>query len=150
MVDAERELAERQITLAALELAATLRPRSLNGGGAYVVGASLPRAEAAARPTGSRGKAPGTISNQWRAIMGKVVVDGNQAWTPDLWALAATETGHPMETKAARDWLRRAAEGPYGYIERQGEGYRVGAAAIEKFNLKTAAPPPEVPGDGAA
>jgi hypothetical protein len=97
-----------------------------------------------------RGKAKGTISNQWRTVMGHLVEQGNQALPYDLWTVAAQKCGYTLDVKAVRDWLRRGVGAQQGFIERHGDTYRVSALAIEKFGFKTAEPPPEVTGDGSA
>ena len=55
-----------------------------------------------------------------------------------------------MSVKAVRDWLRRAAVDEHKYIERNGDTYRVSQTAVERFNLMTAEPSPEVSSDGSA
>lgn len=103
------------------------------------------------QPPAKRGKAPGTLSSQWRKIMAKIVAAGNDPMHPEYWCLAAAEAGFPkMEVKAARDWLRRSAANEYGFIARHGDNFNVSAAAIEKFLLRALEPPPEVSRDGSA
>ena len=98
-----------------------------------------------------RGKAPGSLSSQWRKIMAKIVAAGNDPMDPDYWCIAASEAGFPnMEVKAARDWLRRAAANEYGFILKHGDSFNVSDAAIEKFHLRTPKPSPEAPSDGFA
>jgi hypothetical protein len=101
--------------------------------------------------SGKRGKAPGSLSSQWRKIMAKIVAAGNDPMHPDYWCIAAAEAGFPaMEVKAARDWLRRAAASEYGFILKHGDGFNVSAAAVKKFHLRAPEPPPEVSGGGSA
>lgn len=147
VADAERKLEMGRVMLAALEKAASLRPRHSNG---VVRHASAVDFDSLGhqRIAVARGKAPGALSTQWRSIMQNVVTAGNSPLTPDLWALTATEGGYPMDTKTARDWLRRAASSEFGFIVRDGDAYRVSDAAIERFSLKVAEPPLEVPSDG--
>lgn len=92
--------------------------------------APLPRTE------GVRGKAPGTLSNQWRAIMGAFVVGGNFASPPETWRGIAMHAGYDIDTKTARDWLRRTAKSEHRYIQQIEDGYRVSDLAIEKFGLR--------------
>lgn len=96
----------------------------------------VPLIDESMRSEAPRGKAPGSLGARWRKIMQVVVQNGNSALTPDLWAVAAETAGYPMETKRARDWLRRATEKEHHYIQRVGDGYRVSDAAIEKFKLR--------------
>ncbi len=97
-----------------------------------------------------RGKTPGALSMQWRSIMRKIVANGNHFMPPDLWAVAAAECGYEVVMHSAGDWLRRAAVSEFGYIERDGEAFRVSESAIQRFNLKAPEPPPEVTRDGSA
>ena len=95
-----------------------------------------------------RGKLPGALSAQWRSTMGKLVADGNHLATPDLWSVAAAECGYEIDVDRARDWLRRSAASGLGFIERQGDAFRVSQAAIQRFNLQAPVPPSEGSDDG--
>lgn len=154
MTDAERTIEIQGAILASLErvkaardgvkpnVAAPIAPVQLNPAivGALVAHANVSR----------RGKLPGAISNQWRSTMRKIVSDGNHLTPPDLWSVAAAECAYEIDVDTARDWLRRAAKSDFGYIERNGDAFRVAEAAIERFNLKAPEPPPEVTSDGSA
>ena len=138
-----REIDKLRIQRDALKLAASLRP--------VLVGSILPGG--ASRPTISkllalkgsttRGKAPGAINNSWRLTLSRVVEEGNNFLSPDLWAAAAKEVGVELQPKAARDWLYRGGGAKRGYVERRGDTYRVSDLAIEKFGLKAPKPPSE-------
>jgi len=145
LAEMERAIAVERIKLDSLRHAATLRPVvKMNGVGQAHIDAQVVR---------RRGKQKGTISNQWRAVMGKVVgtVD-REPLPPEVWSAAAHEIGYKMAVKSARDWLRRGIGAQLGFIDRDGDSdrYSVSTLAIEKFNLRTAAPSQEVSGDGAA
>jgi len=150
VADMQRELQTRQITLSALERAAALRPRAAGNVPLNSTISAIARSVATGRAPGTRGKAPGTISGQWRSIMAAMVKGGNQPLTPELVAVLADANGYRLEVKAVRDWLRRAAASEHRFIEREGDACRVSAAAIERFHFQTAAPSREVPSDGAA
>jgi hypothetical protein len=96
-----------------------------------LISTSAPRTE------GARGKAPGTLSNQWRSIMASFVFDGNMAATPEAWRRAAVQAGFAeIDTKAVRDWLRRAAKSEQRFIQQTVNGFRVSELAVEKFGLR--------------
>jgi hypothetical protein len=145
----ERDLEMERIELRALQRAASLRPFHRKNG---VSRLEHPAADAGghAPRERSRGKLRGTLSNRWREIMRRVVMEGNEPLPPDLWSVVAHQAGFDLEVKSARDWLRRGVGAQLGFIDRQGDAYRVSQAAIEKFNLKAATPPSEVPEDGVA
>lgn len=95
------------------------------------------RLSATARyPDASRGKAPGTLSKQWRTIMAAFVSTGNDAAPPDKWQTIASRLGFSINLKAARDWLGRAAKSEHRFIQETQNGFRVSDLAIEKFGLR--------------
>ncbi len=145
----ERDLDVVRVEIRTLRRAAELRPAVRNVAPTKRVLYSPPP-DFSAQQSSGRGKAPGAISMQWRQIMGKMVANGNSLMAPDLWVLAASECGHEVDVDTARDWLRRAAKSDFGYIERDGDAFRVSQAAIQRFNLKAPEPPPEVTSDGSA
>ena len=137
LVEMERALTIERIKLDSLRHAASLRPVvRMNGVGRLHADAEvIPR---------RRGKEKGTISNQWRAVMGRMTETvGQQPFSPAAWCEAAHELGYKMEVKSIRDWLRRGIGAQLGYVDRHGDNYSVSALAIEKFNLKTATPIPD-------
>jgi hypothetical protein len=151
LVEMERAVSIERIKLDALRHAATLRPVGKMNGSAHI-GSYGTHTSVTLGAKSSRGKQPGTISNQWRAVMGKMAQSvGREPLPPDVWSAAARELGFKMEVKSIRDWLRRGVGAKLGFIDRDGDsdGYGVSQLAIEKFNLQTAAPPPEVSGDDA-
>lgn len=99
--------------------------------------AGIVRSSDAPAPEGkTRGKTPGAISGQWRAIMGRMVADGNRPEAPDVWAAAASALGYDLAPRAVNDWLRRASQDEHEYILRVAGRYRVSETAIEKFDLR--------------
>lgn len=97
--------------------------------------ASLP-ARAPARHEGvirGRGKQPGTLSKEWRAVLAAHVASGNAFASPKDIAAHATSVGHPVEMKPTRDRLRKYLS--IGFTERDGDLYRVSQDAIERFGL---------------
>jgi len=146
VADAERALEKARITLSVWEqVAAKFAGSPLMPKPPRQVSPRLPFGDA---PPTRRGKAPGTLSNQWRTIMEHVVLTGNRPSSPLQWSDMALVRGFNIEEKSVRDWLRRAAESEYHYIERIGDSYRVSDTAIQKFGFKTAEPPQEVPSGG--
>jgi len=154
MMDARRVIEIQGAVLASLERVKAARDGVKPNGAAALdpVQLSAPAMGAlnAHASASRRGKQPGAISNQWRDTMGKIVADGNHLMTPDLWSVAASECNYTIDAETARDWLRRAAKTTFGYIERQGDAFRVSQAAIQRFKLKAPEPPPEVTSDGSA
>jgi hypothetical protein len=148
----ERAVSVERIKLEALRHAATLRPASkLNGGTHSAAATATASHDLNQPPRPKRGKEKGTISNQWRAVMGRMVKEvGQEPFPPNSWYEAARTLGYSMEIKSIRDWLRRGVGAQLGFIDRHGDSYSVSALAIEKFNLKTATPSPEVSSDGVA
>jgi hypothetical protein len=139
---AERQLEIDRAELRALQRAATLRPATKINGNAHTAN----RAIAALTESGThntrqssgalaRGKARGSLNQQWRVVMGGVVAQGNQFLSPEGWAAIGRMMGYDIDTKRAAGWLRRGAGIEMDFIERNGDSYRVTDAAIERFGL---------------
>jgi hypothetical protein len=135
-LDLERQLDRVRIELTTLEKAASLRPRMIlstnfdalveaseRGAGGFQ---SLIK-----RATG--GRAPGSLSHQWRSILGAMVDQGNRYLSPQSVSTLAQVIGITIGDKTARDRLRRYSE--MGFTERNGETYRVSEMAITRFGF---------------
>jgi hypothetical protein len=132
----ERELELVRIELKALKRAAELRPISYHEVGHGSVAHAQSYVVRSPHHGGPRGKLAGTINNTYRETMRRVVEEGNNYLTPDLWAVASKECGYELSVKAARDWLFRGGGAKSGYVERSGNSYRVSALAIDRFGFK--------------
>ena len=78
---------------------------------------------------------------QWRTIMRSVVEMDNEYMNFHDWATLARDAGVEISETAVRDWLRRGGGARAGFIERNGDLFRVAPAAIQKFALDTPKPP---------
>jgi repressor of nif and glnA expression len=78
-----------------------------------------------------------------------MVEEGNNLLSPQEVARLATSRGFgEFEIKAVRHRLRRLVD--MGFLEPVRQTYRVTPAAIQRFGLKAAKPPPEDASDGSA
>ena len=141
VAEKERELEGLRLVLNTLKRAASLRPAAVTWSGSAELHGSVAVAGKGFIAHGARGKTAGSINNTWKRILGRVVAEGNVFLTPDLWALAASVIGISVSEKAAKDWLYRGGGHTGGYVERQGNAYRVSDLAITRFNLR----PPALP-----
>ena len=150
----EQALGAERNVLRGMLRAAELRPAvKMNGAPSHAARPETPAVLPSAEPPTSprSGKPPGTLGSRWRSILGRHARTFGIGFAgPELWAANAATEGHPMSVKAVRDWLRRAAVDEHKYIERNGDTYRVSQTAVERFNLMTAEPSPEVSSDGSA
>lgn len=123
----ERELEFERVELRTLQRAAALRPV------APTVRAPSSGQERARG--GGKGRVKGSLTRQWQTVMSRFVELGNEFQDAEGWVTVAELAGYQLTPRGTADWLRRGVGSQLGYIERQGDTYRVSYRAIEKFSF---------------
>lgn len=126
----ERALGEKRLRLAALLEAAELRPAASVPS---KMRAADPDAMEAARKRAHRtGRAPGSISSEWRRYFGEIVSRGNQPM-PRSDYVSATSQRFNLAPASVRQRLRSHLDA--GHLSEDERGVFVSEAAIERFRL---------------
>ena len=142
--------------LEGLLTAANLRPElHMNGGGSPLpvppttAGLSGTSTESIQLPRRRGGRTHGTITGDYKRLVGEMVARGNSLMDSFAISVLAREIGLDLSPKRAGDRLRKYST--KGVAERVEDRYRISQATIQRYGFaQKTEPSPEGPRDGSA
>src|SRR5579871_6489044 len=80
-----------------------------------------------------RGRQPGAISREWRNTLGTLYRECPDRFSISDAVVAAQANGLKAGTREAEDRIRAYLD--VGYVERAGDGFKVGQVAVQKYGF---------------